>query len=143
MILLCDLFLTFVVIGLTFIVWSFHILKIFTPNPKQSCFLILFFIFTAILQFIYWLGFSDVGMMMMQSGMVKQSVDFTSSIKAFDGTKIDKHKTNAFYENCFVSYEVLLYLSRPLSTYFLIQSQPKTLKNILQITKSNAQCVLC
>lgn len=28
--------------------------------------------------------------MMMQSGMVKQSVDFTSSIKAFDGTIIEQ-----------------------------------------------------
>lgn len=29
---------------------------------------------------------SDVGMIMMQTGMVKQSVDYTSSIKALDGT---------------------------------------------------------
>lgn len=34
-------------------------------------------------------AFSDVGMMMMQSGMVKQSVDYTSSIKALDGTIIE------------------------------------------------------
>jgi hypothetical protein len=38
------------------------------------------------------LGFSDVGMMMMQSGMVKQSVDYTTSVKALDGTAIDRTK---------------------------------------------------
>lgn len=88
----------------------------------------MFLIFTAFLQFIYWLGdITDVGMMMMQSGMVKQSVDFTSSIKAFDGTKIDKHK-NAFIMRTILFLMKSFSFYRPLSTYFLIQSQPKTKK---------------
>lgn len=37
--------------------------------------------------FSYKTDISDVGMIMMQTGMVKQSVDYTSSIKALDGTK--------------------------------------------------------
>lgn len=64
---------------------------------------------------------------MMQSGMVKQSVDFTSSsVKAFDGT---------INEKCYVDYKTLIkYLSIvSLSTYFLS----------LQTKSPNAQCVLC
>jgi hypothetical protein len=33
-------------------------------------------------------GFSDVGMIFLQTGMVKQSVDYSASIKALDGTII-------------------------------------------------------
>lgn len=58
-------------------------------------------IITFLHSILYWLGFSDVGMMMMQSGMVKQSVDFTSSVKAFDGTIIEKCLTYfANQNNC-------------------------------------------
>jgi hypothetical protein len=52
-----------------------------------------------------------VGMMMMQSGMVKQSVDYTTSVKALDGTAIDRTKMLFYCKNIeFLNLLILLNL---------------------------------
>lgn len=75
--------------------------------------------------------------MMMQSGMVKQSVDFTSSVKAFDGTIIEQCLTYIANQKYCQSVSIV-----SLSTYFTfhktIFSKPIHLKNY-----KKAQCVLC
>lgn len=79
---------------------------------------------------------------MMQSGMVKQSVDFTSSIKALDGTIIEQQpKKKAFLFSLKNMLLISLSLSSYLSTYFfwnIFRQQPNN-KN--ESPKKNAQCV--
>jgi hypothetical protein len=85
-----------------------------------------------------------VGMMMMQSGMVKQSVDYTTSVKALDGTAIDRTKMLFYCKK----YEFVNLIepshSSPSSSIvslstFSIQENQK----IKNHQKKNAQCVLC
>lgn len=59
--------------------------------------------------------------MMMQSGMVKQSVDFTSSIKAFDGTIIEQ----GFYKTKSTKKYVTHLYRLSLSTYFFYWTKTK------------------
>lgn len=94
-------------------------------------------IITFLHSILYWLGFSDVGMMMMQSGMVKQSVDFTSSVKAFDGTIIEKCLTYFANQNNCQPISIV-----SLSTYFDFMKPSFPNKFTSKTTKKSSMCFM-
>ena len=82
---------------------------------------------------------SDVGMIMMQTGMVKQSVDYTSSFKALDGTIFCIKLAN--YQNYILIYfQKMKIAKKKIETKILIFGQHKSFKKSSSRHRSHAQC---